>query len=159
MAEPTALPASLPNADHVLLIVKELGPSVKVHQVATTAQLLKEGATVPFIARYRKEATGELDEVQITTIRDRLEQLAELDKRRESILGSLNERKLLTPELAAKIAGLKTGDKVVTIGGIHGVISNVKDGSTFILKVDDNVKLTVDKSAVTLVLPKDVKEA
>ena len=62
-------------------------------------------------------------------------------------------------ELAAKIAGLKTGDKVVTIGGIHGIISNVKDGSTFVLKVDDNVKLTVDKSAVTLVLPKDVKEA
>jgi uncharacterized protein len=50
MAEPTALPASLPNADHVLRIVQEL-PGVKVHQVATTAQLLKDGATVPFIAR------------------------------------------------------------------------------------------------------------
>ena len=62
-------------------------------------------------------------------------------------------------ELAAKIAGLKTGDKVVTVGGIHGTISNVKDGSTLILKVDDNVKLTVDKSAVSLVLPKDIKEA
>ncbi len=108
MAEPTALPASLPNADHVLLIVKELGPSVKVHQVATTAQLLKEGATVPFIARYRKEATGELDEVQITTIRDRLEQLAQLDERRAVILASLKERGLLTPALDNQIALAET---------------------------------------------------
>ena len=108
MAEPTALPASLPNADHVLLIVKELGPSVKVHQVATTAQLLKEGATVPFIARYRKEATGELDEVQITTIRDRLEQLAQLDERRAVILSSLKERGLLTPALDNAIALAET---------------------------------------------------
>jgi uncharacterized protein len=108
MAEPTALPVSLPNADHVLLIVKELGPSVKVHQVATTAQLLKDGATVPFIARYRKEMTGELDEVQITTIRDRLEQLAQLDERRAVILASLKERGLLTPALDNQIALAET---------------------------------------------------
>jgi uncharacterized protein len=108
MAEPTALPASLPNADHVLLIAKELGAAVKVHQVATTAQLLKEGATVPFIARYRKEATGELDEVQITTIRDRLEQLAQLDERRAVILASLKDRGLLTPALDNQIALAET---------------------------------------------------
>ncbi|MFA6960515.1 MAG: Tex family protein [Opitutaceae bacterium] len=100
MAEPTVLP----NADHVLRIVQELGGTVKVHQVATTAQLLKDGATVPFIARYRKEMTGELDEVQITTIRDRLEQLAALDERRASILASLKERNLLTPALDNQIA-------------------------------------------------------
>jgi protein Tex len=94
----------LPNADHVLLIAQELGSSVKVHQVATTAQLLKEGATVPFIARYRKEMTGELDEVQITTIRDRLEQLAALDDRRAVILASLKERNLLTDALDNQIA-------------------------------------------------------
>lgn len=95
-----------PNADHVLRITQELG--IKVHQVATTAQLLKEGATVPFIARYRKEATGELDEVQITSIRDRLEQLAQLDERRASILASLKERNLLTDALAGQIAAAET---------------------------------------------------
>ncbi len=77
-------------------------------QVAATALLLEEGATVPFIARYRKERTGELDEVQITAIRDRIEQLTELDKRRESIVSSLTERKLLTTELQAKIDGAET---------------------------------------------------
>lgn len=77
-------------------------------QVAATALLLEEGATVPFIARYRKERTGELDEVQITAIRDRIEQLTELDKRREAIVSSLTERKLLTTELQAKIDGAET---------------------------------------------------
>ena len=96
----------LPNPDHVLRITQELG--LKVHQVATTAQLLKEGATVPFIARYRKEATGELDEVAITSIRDRLEALAALDERRGAITASLKERNLLTDELAKKIAGADT---------------------------------------------------
>ena len=66
---------------HVLKIAQEL--KIQTRQVAATAVLLEEGGTVPFIARYRKERTGELDEVQITTIRDRLEQLEELDKRRE----------------------------------------------------------------------------
>jgi len=77
-------------------------------QVAATALLLEEGATVPFIARYRKERTGELDEVQIAAIRDRLEQLTELDKRRESIVSSLTERKLLSEELQAKIDAAET---------------------------------------------------
>jgi uncharacterized protein len=99
-------PLDLPNADHVLRITQELG--LKVHQVATTAQLLKEGATVPFIARYRKEATGELDEVAITAIRDRLETLAALDERRAAILASLKERSLLTDELAKKISAADT---------------------------------------------------
>lgn len=58
-------------------------------------------------------------------------------------------------ELMARIAALKTGDRVVTTGGIHGVVTNVKDGPTLVLKVDDDCKLTVDKSAVTLVLIKD----
>jgi len=87
-------------------ITQEL--KLQPRQVAATALLLEEGATVPFIARYRKERTGELDEVQITAIRDRLEQLGELDKRRESILSSLTERKLLSEELKAKIDGAET---------------------------------------------------
>ncbi|MEI8311156.1 MAG: Tex family protein [Verrucomicrobiota bacterium] len=67
------------------------------------AVLLEEGATVPFIARYRKERTGELDEVKITAIRNRLEQLEVLDKRRESIIASLEERKLFNEELRFKV--------------------------------------------------------
>lgn len=91
---------------HLLQIVQEL--SLQPRQVAATAVLLEEGATVPFIARYRKERTGELDEVQITQIRDRMNDLAELDKRREAIIGSLTERKLLTEELQVKIDAAKT---------------------------------------------------
>lgn len=82
--------------------------NLKGTQVLATARLLVDGATVPFIARYRKEATGTLDEVAITQIRDRLEQLIELDRRRESIVKSLEERNLLTDELKVAIAGAET---------------------------------------------------
>ncbi len=87
-------------------IAVELG--LRPAQVETTAALLAEGATVPFIARYRKERTGELDEVAIGAIRDRLQQLAELEARRATILESLRERELLSDELAAKIESAKT---------------------------------------------------
>jgi protein Tex len=87
---------------YVVQITQEL--KLQPRQVVATAVLLEEGATVPFIARYRKEATGMLDEVQIANIRDRLEQLEELDKRRESIIKSLEERKLLSAELAKAVA-------------------------------------------------------
>ncbi|MBQ2539219.1 MAG: RNA-binding transcriptional accessory protein [Bacteroidales bacterium] len=72
-------------------------------QVEKTIELLEQGATVPFIARYRKEATGSLNEVQITAIRDLLLRLKELDKRREAILASVNEQGKLTPELEKQI--------------------------------------------------------
>ena len=91
---------------HLAKPVAEL--KLQPRQVAAAAVLLEEGATVPFIARYRKEKTGELDEVQITAIRDRLEQLEELDRRRESMIGSLEERKLMTETLRAKIAAAET---------------------------------------------------
>ena len=65
--------------------------NITPHQVQATIELLDNGATIPFIARYRKEATGSLDEVQITAIRDRINQLKELDKRRETILQSIEE--------------------------------------------------------------------
>jgi preprotein translocase subunit YajC len=61
-------------------------------------------------------------------------------------------------ELAARISSLKTGDRVITSGGIHGVVSNVKDGATLILKVDDNCKLEIDKSSVSVVKTKEPKE-
>ncbi len=86
---------------HVALIAKEI--SAPENFVKATVELLEEGGTVPFIARYRKEQTGSLDEVQIITIRDRYEQLVELDKRRAAILKSIAEQNKLTPELEKKI--------------------------------------------------------
>lgn len=74
-------------------------------QIAAVEKLLSEGATVPFIARYRKEVTGSLDEVQIAAIRDRLDQLEELRKRKEFVMKSIEEQGKLTPELRKKIEG------------------------------------------------------
>lgn len=82
--------------------------SIKEEQVNAVISLFEEGGTVPFIARYRKEATGSLDEVVIANIRDRIEQLKELDKRREAILKSIDEQGLLTPELTKKINEAET---------------------------------------------------
>ncbi|MEW6333614.1 MAG: Tex-like N-terminal domain-containing protein [Thermodesulfobacteriota bacterium] len=95
-----------PSERHIARIAGELG--IERTRVEATAMLLGEGATVPFIARYRKEVTGTLDEVQITVIRDRLAQLADLDKRREAILRSLAERELLTDELKVRIDAAET---------------------------------------------------
>ena len=83
------------------IIAAELGVAEK--QVEATILLLDEGATVPFIARYRKEATGTLDEVQVAAVRDRAQQLRELDKRREAILKALSALDKLTPELESQI--------------------------------------------------------
>ena len=79
---------------HIQTIAREL--SLKAQHVKAVAVLLDEGATVPFISRYRKEATGAMDEVGVAGVRERLAELAELDKRREAILSSLAERNLLT---------------------------------------------------------------
>ncbi|MEN9674661.1 MAG: hypothetical protein RIS76_557 [Verrucomicrobiota bacterium] len=82
--------------------------NVPVTKVAATAQLLAEGGTVPFIARYRKEVTGSLDEVAIAAVRDRMTQLVELEQRREAIVKSLVERNLMTEALKASVAGAET---------------------------------------------------
>ena len=82
--------------------------SVSEKQVKITIELLDEGGTVPFIARYRKEATGGFDEVQIAAIRDRKQQIEELDKRREAILKSMTELEKLTPELEKQIMEAET---------------------------------------------------
>jgi uncharacterized protein len=92
--------------DHYIKIAQELSISSK--QVNTTVDLLDEGATVPFISRYRKELTGSLDEVQVAAIRDRVQQLRELDKRREAILKSLTELGKLTPELEKQVNDAET---------------------------------------------------
>ncbi len=94
------------DQQHIKKIAKEL--SLAEAQVLATARLLDEDATIPFISRYRKEATGSLDEVAVTAIRDRLAQLRTLDDRREAILKSLDERGLLTDELKGKITAAET---------------------------------------------------
>lgn len=94
------------QAVHVTKISREL--ELQNDQVKAVALLLEDGATVPFIARYRKEMTASLDEVAITMIRDRLAQLAELDKRRAAILKSLQQHGHLTDELSAKVFAAET---------------------------------------------------
>ncbi len=82
-------------------IAEELG--VRPQQVAAAVALLDEGSTVPFIARYRKEVTGSLDDTQLRHLEERLRYLRELDERRASILASIEEQGKLTPELAREI--------------------------------------------------------
>ena len=94
------------NETYFTKIAGEL--NLRPTQVAATARLFADGATVPFIARYRKEATGSLDEVAITSIRERLVGLAELDQRREAMVKSLAERNLLTDALTLAIARAET---------------------------------------------------
>ena len=76
--------------------------------VDAVLDLLGEGATVPFIARYRKERTGDLDEAQIRSIRDQHAYLAELDARREAVLAAISEQGKLTPELTSRIRACET---------------------------------------------------
>lgn len=87
---------------HFIQISQEL--HIRPEQVKAVSGLLDEGATIPFIARYRKEAHGSLDEVAIVAVRDRLRQLRELDARRLAVIKSLTERGLLTDALSAGIA-------------------------------------------------------
>ncbi|MDE5421298.1 RNA-binding transcriptional accessory protein [Ancylomarina sp. DW003] len=87
--------------NYINSIAKSLG--IQVSQVENTVELLNEGATLPFIARYRKERTGSLDEVQIGNIKDELARLKELDKRRESIIEAIDKQDKMTDELLAKL--------------------------------------------------------
>jgi len=89
------------NKEHLEIITDKLAISAK--QIENTARLLEKGATVPFVSRYRKEATGSLDEVQITAIKEQLVKLKEVDKRRESIINSIEKQGKLTDELKAQI--------------------------------------------------------
>jgi len=94
------------NPIHLIKIAGEL--NLQQSQVTTTAGLLAEGSTVPFIARYRKEATGTLDEVAIAAIRDRLQQLQQLDERKAAVLESIEKQGKLTDELKEKISAVET---------------------------------------------------
>ncbi len=87
------------------ILVKHISSSLSISksQISNTVKLLEEGATIPFISRYRKEATGSLDETEVSAIEKEWKRLLELIKRREAILKSVNDQELLTPELEEKI--------------------------------------------------------
>lgn len=89
------------NPKHIEIIAASLTISYK--NVESTALLLEEGATIPFISRYRKEATGSLDEVQVGSIKDQLDKLKEVEKRREFVLKSIEEQGKLTDALRTRI--------------------------------------------------------
>lgn len=91
-------------------IAEEL--SVRENQVNAAIQLLDEGATVPFISRYRKEVTGSLDDTQMRQLEERLHYLREMEQRRVSILGSIEEQGKLTPELKQAILGADTKNRL-----------------------------------------------
>lgn len=82
--------------------------NITIKQVIATIELLDEGGTVPFISRYRKEATGSLDEVQVAQVRDEIERLRQLEQRRETILKSIDSQNKLTEELKEKILAAET---------------------------------------------------
>jgi len=86
---------------YIQFIAKKL--SVKNKQITNVAELFEQGATIPFIARYRKEATENLDEIQIEAIKDNLSYFTDLEKRKETVLKSIEEQGKLTPELIKKI--------------------------------------------------------
>ncbi len=99
--------------NYEIKIASEL--SIKPNQVKATLDLLDEGGTVPFISRYRKEATGSLDEVQVAAIRDRVTQLRELDKRKEAVLKSIEEQGKLTDVLKKSVEEAETMSKLEDI--------------------------------------------
>ena len=94
------------NPDHLSRIAATTG--IRESQIQAVASLLAEGGTVPFIARYRKEATGSLDEVEITAVREQLKTLEELDSRKEAVLKSLEQNGHLTDALNAAVAAADT---------------------------------------------------
>jgi uncharacterized protein len=94
-------PKKIMNKQQIQIISNSVG--VMTHQVQNTINLFDEGGTVPFIARYRKEATGSLDEVQILDIKELWTKLKDADKRREGIIKSIEEQGKMTPELLNKL--------------------------------------------------------
>ena len=96
--------------DHTKQIAREF--NLRPAQVSATVELLDAGNTLPFIARYRKEATGSLDEEQIRTIGERLDALRALDDRRQTILSTIEEQGKLTPQLREQIEATRTGTEL-----------------------------------------------
>ena len=91
---------------NIVLVASKLG--LHEWQVENTIRLLDDGATIPFISRYRKEMTGSLDEVKLMHIREEYNRLKDLDNRRESVIKSIGEQEKMTPELMLKIESALT---------------------------------------------------
>lgn len=106
-------PITLIDEKLIALIANELG--IRDFQVRNTINLFAEGATIPFISRYRKEMTGSLDEVVIAAISERYNRLVELQRRREAVLASIREQGKLTPELEAAILQVLTMNELEDI--------------------------------------------
>ena len=95
--------SSFIKQEHLDLISAEL--SIKNWQVSNVARLIDEGATIPFISRYRKEQTGSLDEVAVASVKEKLAKFEELEKRKQTVLTTIEEQGKLTPELKQRIEG------------------------------------------------------
>src|SRR6187402_1589587 len=91
-------------------IIRQIAAEIKVqeHQIKTAVELLDGGSTVPFIARYRKEATGGLDDIQLRALEERLGYLRELEERRAAIVANILEQGKMTPELQKALAAADT---------------------------------------------------
>ncbi|MCP4728322.1 MAG: RNA-binding transcriptional accessory protein [bacterium] len=143
---------------NIKIIAKEL--NLKINQVNAVAGLLSDEATVPFIARYRKEATGGMDEVAIIAARDRLDQLRDLDKRREAILKSLKAQDKLTPELEKQVMSAETISKLEDIylpyrpkKRTRGIIAKEKGLEPFAKKIFSQASFDVEKAASEYIDP------
>ena len=102
-------------------------------RVANTLELLAGGATIPFIARYRKEMTGSCDDQKLRDINDRLTYLRNLEKRKEEVLSSIEEQGKLTEEIADAVAAAQAGDEIVllanaTVEGTLAILAGVTIG-------------------------------
>ncbi len=141
---------------NILRIASEL--NITPHQVEVVVALLAEGATIPFMARYRKEVTGSLDEVVLAAIRDRQEQLIELDNRREAILKSIEKQEKLTPELKKAI------DNATTVAELEDIylpykpkrktrasIAKEKGLEPLALAIFEQSKINLDETASTFI--------
>ena len=131
------------NPKHITKITGEL--SLTKDRVKAVAELLEEGSTIPFIARYRKEATGSLDETVITNIRNRLYSLKELDERRETILNSLEKNGHLTDELREAVENAETMSQledILQLEAAKGEMSNkeIANNALFVLENSGIVK-------------------
>ena len=141
---------------NTLRIASEL--NITPHQVEVVVGLLGEGATIPFMARYRKEVTGSLDEVQLAAIRDRNEQLIELDARRDAILKSIEKQEKLTPELTKSLEAATTLAELEDIylpykpkRKTRASIAKEKGLEPLALQLFEQSKLNVEETASTFV--------
>jgi len=100
-----SVPPTLLSANMEARLAQQIADELKLPRkgVDATLRLLAEGASIPFIARYRKEATGQLDEVALASIQERSQYLRELEERRQTILKSIEEQGKLSPELKTEI--------------------------------------------------------